>query len=80
MTSLPAAVFGLTGRGVIREGAVADMAIFDPARVRDVATYTDPHHLAEGMSYVLVNGVVVVNEGKFTEALPGKVLQKTPNH
>ena len=79
MTSLPAAVFGLTGRGVIREGAVADMAIFDLARVRDAATYTDPHHLAEGMSYVLVNGVVVVNEGKFTEALPGKVLQKTPN-
>jgi N-acyl-D-amino-acid deacylase len=76
MTSLPAAVFGLHGRGVIREGAVADLTIFDPARVRDVATYTDPHHLAEGMSFVLVNGVVVVSAGKFTEALPGKVLQK----
>jgi N-acyl-D-amino-acid deacylase len=76
MTSLPAAVFGLTGRGVIREGAVADIAIFDPARVKDVATYTDPHHLSEGMSFVLVNGVIVLNDGKFTDALPGKVLKR----
>jgi N-acyl-D-amino-acid deacylase len=76
MTSLPAAVFGMAGRGVIREGAIADIAIFDPARVKDVATYTDPHHLAEGMSYVLVNGVVVLNDGKFTDAMPGKVLRK----
>jgi N-acyl-D-amino-acid deacylase len=76
MTSLPAAVFGMSGRGVIREGAFADLAIFDPARVRDVATYADPHHLAEGMSFVLVNGVVVLSEGKFTDALPGSVLRK----
>jgi N-acyl-D-amino-acid deacylase len=76
MTSLPAAVFGISGRGVIREGAFADLAIFDPARVRDVATYADPHHLAEGMSFVLVNGVVVVNDGKFTDAMPGRVLRK----
>ena len=76
MTSLPAAVFGLNGRGVIREGAIADIAIFDPARVKDVATYADPHHLAEGMSFVLVNGVVVLSDGRFTDALPGKVLRK----
>ncbi len=76
MTSLPAAVFGIAGRGAIREGAAADIAIFDPAAVRDVATYVDPHHLAEGMSYVLVNGVVVVDDGKFTSALPGRVLKK----
>ena len=76
MTSLPAAVFGITARGAIREGAHADVAIFDPSRVRDVATYADPHRLAEGMSYVLVNGVVVLDEGKFTGALPGKVLRK----
>ncbi len=76
MTSLPAAVFGLTDRGAIREGAAADLAIFDPAAIRDVATYTDPHHLAEGMSYVLVNGVVVLDDGKFTSALPGRVLKK----
>lgn len=76
MTSLPAAVFGLKDRGTIREGAVADLAVFDPAKVRDRATYADPHQLAEGMSYVLVNGVVVVDDGKFTAALPGRVLRK----
>ncbi|MBA3887569.1 MAG: D-aminoacylase [Acidobacteria bacterium] len=76
MTSLPASVFGIRDRGLIREGAVADLLIFDPALVRDRATYTDPHQLAEGMAYVLVNGVVVVDEGRFTEALPGKVLRK----
>ena len=66
----------MSGRGVIREGAAADIAIFDPAKVRDVATYADPHRLAEGMSYVIVNGVVVMHEGQFTEALPGRVLRK----
>ena len=74
MTTLPATVFGLKDRGVIREGAFADLAIFDPARVRDRATYTDPHQLAEGMSWVLVNGVPVVADGKFGTALPGKIL------
>ena len=76
MTTLPALVFGLTDRGQLREGAFADIAVFDPAKVRDTATYADPHHLAEGMSYVLVNGVVVVDGGTFTEALPGRVLRK----
>jgi N-acyl-D-aspartate/D-glutamate deacylase len=75
MTSLPASVFGLKDRGVIREGAAADLAVFDPARVRDTATYQDPHHLAEGMSFVIVNGVVALNEGRFSEALPGKPLR-----
>jgi N-acyl-D-amino-acid deacylase len=65
-------------RGVIREGAAADIVVFDPARIRDRATYTDPHQLAEGMSYVLVNGVLVLNEGKFTDALPGRVLTRGP--
>jgi N-acyl-D-amino-acid deacylase len=76
MTSLPATVFGMKDRGVIRDGAFADLAIFDLARVRDRATYTDPHQLAEGMDYVLVNGIVTVSEGRFTLALPGKVLRK----
>ncbi len=76
MTSLPATVFGLKDRGAIREGAIADLAIFDPSRVRDRATYTDPHQLAEGVEYVLVNGVVVLDRGKFTAALPGKVLRR----
>jgi N-acyl-D-amino-acid deacylase len=76
MTSLPASVFGITDRGCIREGAFADLAIFDPAAVRDRATYTAPHQLAEGMRYVLVNGVVVIDEGRFTAELPGRVLSK----
>ncbi|MBA2260333.1 MAG: D-aminoacylase [Acidobacteria bacterium] len=76
MTSLPASVFGITDRGVLREGAAADIAVFHPAKVIERATYTDPHRLAEGMAYVLVNGQVVLDDGKFTSALPGKVLRK----
>lgn len=75
MTSLPAMVFGMRDRGVIREGAAADIVIFDPAKVEDRATYTDPHQLAAGMSYVLVNGQLVIQEGTFTEAMPGQVLR-----
>ena len=76
MTSLPAAVFGMKDRGVLREGAAGDVVIFDPAKVLDRATYTDPHQLADGMSYVLVNGEVVIADGTFTEAMPGKVLRR----
>ncbi len=76
MTTLPALVFGMTDRGAIREGMMADIAIFDPARIRDRATYADPHQLAEGMRYVLVNGTVVIDNGTFTDARPGMVLAK----
>jgi N-acyl-D-amino-acid deacylase len=76
MTSLPASVFGLNDRGWIREGAIADLAIFDPTLVRDRATYTNPHQLAEGMAYVLVNGKVVIDDGKFNDTLAGEVIQR----
>ncbi|MGH9331111.1 MAG: N-acyl-D-amino-acid deacylase family protein, partial [Vicinamibacterales bacterium] len=76
MTTLPAEVFGMKDRGVLREGAWADVAVFDPAAVQDRATYADPHPLAAGMEYVLVNGQVVVDGGRFTAALPGKVLRR----
>jgi N-acyl-D-amino-acid deacylase len=76
MTSLPASVFGIKDRGLIRPGAFADLVVFDPALVRDAATYAEPQKLAEGVSDVLVNGVPVRLDGKFTEALPGRVLQK----
>ncbi|HEX9367536.1 MAG TPA: D-aminoacylase [Vicinamibacterales bacterium] len=76
MTSLPASVFGIKDRGVIRPGAFADLVIFDPAAIRDAATYAEPQTLAEGVSDVLVNGVAVRLDGKFTDALPGRVLQK----
>jgi N-acyl-D-amino-acid deacylase len=75
MTSLPASVFDMPDRGIIREDAAADIVIFDPAAVRDRATYDDPHQLAEGMSYVIVNGLVVLDEGTFTDKLPGRVLR-----
>jgi N-acyl-D-amino-acid deacylase len=76
MTSLPADVFSIKDRGAIREGAWADIAVFDPAAVQDRATYTDPHQLAAGVAYVLVNGQVVVDNGRFTAGLPGTVLRR----
>ena len=76
MTSLPASVFGIKDRGIIRPGAFADLVVFDPAAVKDTATYKDPQKLAEGVSDVLVNGVPVRLDGQFTEAAPGRVLRK----
>jgi N-acyl-D-amino-acid deacylase len=73
MTSLPASVLGMKDRGILRPGAWADIVVFDPSRVRDVATYQQPHQLAEGMQYVLVNGVVAENAGAWTGKLAGKI-------
>jgi N-acyl-D-aspartate/D-glutamate deacylase len=64
----------LTDRGVLKQGMWADVVVFDPAKVRDLATYADPNQLSVGMDYVLVNGVPVIADGKMTNALPGKVL------
>jgi N-acyl-D-amino-acid deacylase len=74
MTSLPASVYGMKDRGVLRPGAWADVLVFDPAKVRDVATYEDPHQMSEGIQYAMVNGVVVKDAGSFTGKLPGKVV------
>jgi N-acyl-D-amino-acid deacylase len=74
MTSLPAQILGLKDRGMLRENYWADVTVFDPEKVRDRATYTDPHQYAEGAPYVMVNGVLVVDGGKITGKLPGKVL------
>ncbi len=76
MTSLPATTFRLKDRGVLREGAWADVVIFDPAKVRDVASFNDPHHYATGFAWVLVNGVPVVKADKHTGARPGKALRR----
>ena len=67
MTGLSAEVMGIPDRGMLRKGAAADVVIFDPAAVRDAATYTKPHQLAEGMWYVFVNGTPVIAKGTFTE-------------
>jgi dihydroorotase/N-acyl-D-amino-acid deacylase len=64
----------LTDRGVLKQGMWADVVIFDPATVRDRATFDSPNQLSEGMDYVLVNGTPVIEQGKMTGKLPGKVL------
>ena len=69
MTSLPASVFGLKDRGMLRPGAWADILIFDPAKVRDAATYLEPHQMSEGMDYVLVNGVIEKDGGAWKDSL-----------
>lgn len=76
MSSFPAARLGLLDRGLIRPGMKADLAVFDPARVRDAATFEKPHQYAEGFSTVIVNGQVVFERGGMTAARPGKVLYK----
>jgi N-acyl-D-amino-acid deacylase len=74
-SALPAQRMRLTDRGVLKQGMWADVVVFDPKTVRDVATFDDPNRLSEGMEYVFVNGVPVIEEGKMTGALPGKVLR-----
>ncbi|MCG6958079.1 MAG: amidohydrolase family protein [Gemmatimonadetes bacterium] len=76
MTSLPAWVWKIPDRGVLRAGAFADVVVFDLAKVKDTATYTDPHQLAEGMVWVFVNGQPAIARGQFTGTLAGKVLRK----
>jgi N-acyl-D-aspartate/D-glutamate deacylase len=74
-TYLPAQTFGLKDRGVIRKGAWADLVILDPAKVREEGTFPDPVHYPVGIEHVLVNGVLVVDAGRHTGALPGRVLR-----
>jgi len=73
-SALPAQRMRLTDRGVLKAGMWADIVVFDPATIRDLATFENPNQLSQGMEYVLVNGVPVIDQGKMTEALPGKVL------
>jgi len=74
-TALPAQRMRFSDRGVLKQGMAADIVIFDPATIRDLATFEQPNQLSQGMDYVLVNGIPVVAEGKMTGALPGKVLR-----
>ncbi|HSL69273.1 MAG TPA: amidohydrolase family protein, partial [Longimicrobiales bacterium] len=76
MSAYPAQRLGLTDRGVLRPGLKADLVVFDPARVRDAATFEQPHQYAEGVSFVLVNGELVMDAGAITAARPGKVLRR----
>ena len=76
MTTLTASTFGIDGRGTIQPGAFADIAVFDPAALRERATYADPHQMSEGMWMVLVNGRPVIENGGFTGQRPGIVLRR----
>jgi N-acyl-D-aspartate/D-glutamate deacylase len=76
MTSLPAAVFRMGDRGVIREGARADLVVFDLARLDEAASYERPHQLARGMAYVVVNGEVALEDGRATGRRAGAVLDR----
>jgi len=75
MTSFAAEAAGLPDRGLVKVGFPADLAVFDPATVRDRSTFAEPNQYSEGFRYVAVNGVLVVDEGKITGKTPGKALR-----
>ena len=77
MTSMPADQLRLTDRGRIARGMKADLVVFDEAKVRDTATFEDPHQYPQGIKHVFVNGKLVVEHGQHTGARPGRVLRKT---
>jgi dihydroorotase/N-acyl-D-amino-acid deacylase len=79
MSAFPAQRLGMSDRGVLRTGLKADIAIFDPATVRDTATFEKPHSYAEGVSMVIVNGQIAFENGRMTSARPGRVLYG-PSH
>ena len=75
ITSLPASRLGLTDRGTLAPGQAADLVVFDAAAIIDEATFDDPHQLATGVRWVIVNGEIVVADGAHTGAAPGRVLR-----
>lgn len=75
MTSLPARRLGLRDRGLLRPGFYADLVVFDPGKIIDRATFDSPHRYSEGIVHLFVNGQRVIDTGKVTAALPGRILQ-----
>ena len=76
MTSQAASRVGITDRGILRPGMMADMVVFDSAAIRDIATYNEPLHYSEGVKDVFVNGRPVVLDGRITDERPGKALTR----
>ena len=74
MSSATAQRLGIHNRGLLREGFFADVVVFDPEEVRDLATFEEPHQYAVGVLSVLVNGVLTVDGGEHTGARPGRIL------
>jgi N-acyl-D-amino-acid deacylase len=75
MTAFPAAVLGLRDRGRLKAGYYADAVVFDPAAIQDHATYVKPHQYATGVSEVVVNGVLALENGEPTDARPGRFVR-----
>ena len=75
MTSAVANRLSIRDRGLLREGYFADVVLFNPATIGDLATYAQPHQVSLGVRWVLVNGAVVVREGEHTGALPGRIVR-----
>ncbi len=80
MTSLPAQITGLSDRGLLRPGMAADITIFDPVTVADKATFEEPSQYPVGIPFVIVNGTIVIDQGRHTGALPGHVLYGRGRH
>jgi len=76
MTAMPASRINLDGRGILSEGMIADINVFDPATVSDNDDWAHPHQYATGFKYVIVNGKMVIDGETRTAAFPGKVLRK----
>jgi N-acyl-D-amino-acid deacylase len=79
-SELPAEMLGLHDRGLLRQGYIADVIVFDPATIADKATYEHPEVLATGMKYVFINGTLAVNSGNYTGRLPGRALHHQSPH
>ena len=75
MTSLPARTFRIQKRGLVKQGYFADLTLFDPETVSDRATFKEPKHPPVGILHVIVNGIPVISEGRYTGARPGHVLR-----
>ena len=80
MTAMPASVYGLENKGLLKEGFDADICIFDAEKIIDRSEFTDCHKRAEGLNYVLVNGKIVVENAVYNGALEGKLLLKNTNN
>jgi len=78
MTSLPAESFFFMGRGIVTGGFYADLCVFNPDTIADTSTWTEPHNYPQGIRYVIVNGTVVVDDGRRLEVRPGRVLRHRP--
>lgn len=78
-TGLPAEMLGLKNRGKLAEGFIADLVIFDPETISDMASYTEPHQYSKGIQYLIINGEIVIKGGEYGGKLAGKTLRLNKN-